>query len=299
MTRPVLLCAVVQGAVIDGKGEGVDEMKVFITILATASLLLLSTTATKAGVIRSWDGANQFGGDLYDAGSASWQYSAFESALLSQGHTVLPGISTLTPANLSGLSMFFHGSSSHTLTDSEQAAISNFVRNGGWLIVEANYGSYGEAASANSVLTALGLDSPFSSGTGGGNAYNAGTFTNAPTATTVGPLGDLRGLTFGSSNIAPIVDIGSGTLVGTNGSSNAMVEYQPYANGGRVLAVGDPYGCNLFQQAGSSFYNPNNQYAYLNFIGNDPPLSIPAPGAAVLGGIGVGLVGWLRRRRAL
>jgi hypothetical protein len=271
-------------------------MKKLITICAVAGLMFAFSQLAMAGGVRSWDDSIQRGGDLYNAGTES--YSAFEAGLLSRGHTVLPGVSTLTAADLAGVDLFFHGTNSHILTAAEASVISNFVMNGGCVLLETNSPTP-EQASANSVLSALGLGSLFNGTTGGSQSSTAGLFTSNTTWATLGPMGDLRGLTFGISLTADL-DIGSGILVGTNGLIDAIVEFQPYGtSGGRVLAVGDPLGFNLFQNIGGALYNPNNQAAYINFLENQVGQVIPAPGAILLGSIGVAFVGWLRRRRTL
>jgi len=256
-------------------------------LVTVLSLIVWWGSGTAEAVsIRSWDSANQRGGDLFNAGTGTLQYSAFEAALLAHGHTVLPGVSTLTTDNLSGVDVFFHGTGSRNLTTAEAAVISNFVMNGGRVIVEAN-SARSEQIAGNTVLAGLGLGNPFNGKTGGIQTPTGGTFTNNITATTVGPLGDLRGQTFGTSITADL-NIGTGTLVGVNQSINALVEFQPYAGGGLVLAWGDPGGFNLFQQVGAKHYNPNNQAAYLNFI-------IPEPGTVLL--VGLGGLALIRRRR--
>jgi len=261
-------------------------------------LLAVSTTAT-AGVVVSWDSPNQRGGDLYSAGTSDYGYSALEAGLLARGHTVLPGLSTLTSGALTGVDLFFHGTSSHVLTASEASAIGEFVRGGGCVLLEADTVS-SEQQSANGLLSALGLGSLFNGATGGGQSATAGSFTSNATWATVGPLGDLRGLTFGVT-LAADLDLGAGTLVGRNGAIDMIVEFQPYGDsGGRVLAVGDPFGFNMFQAVGRGYYNPNNQAAYINFFENQlgQPV-VPAPAAVLLCTLGTGVVGWLRRRRTL
>jgi hypothetical protein len=261
-------------------------MKKLSMATAGAAFIALGTLGmgqAEAGTLRSWNSATQRGGDLFNAGNDTLQYSAFESALLGRSHTILPGLSTLTEAGLAGVDVFFHGTSSRILTPAESTVLRNFVIGGGSLIIEAN-SDPSEQASGNSLLAALGLGSPYTGIVGGEQTSTAGTFLNVTSATTVGPLGDLRGLNFGSSLVADINPTG-GTLIGTNDAIRAMVEFMPFSGGGKVLAVGDPYGFNLFQRPGDSSFNPNNQKAYLNFIESQKsstPVPEPSSGLSVL-----------------
>ncbi|MCK4375886.1 MAG: hypothetical protein KAX19_11170, partial [Candidatus Brocadiae bacterium] len=247
--------------------------RLFVRVLLIVGCAFAPFSAeAEAITIRSWDSATQRGSDLFSAPMGSLDYGAFRNALLARGHTILPGVSTLSASSLSAVQVFFHGTSPNIVTAAEAAALNSFVTAGGYLIVEANSLS-SEQAGANSMLAALGLGSPYAGATGGGPS---GTFQNVVTATTVGPLGDLRGLTFGSSLTADIDPTG-GTLVGVNAAIRAMVEYN--AGLGLVLAVGDPYGFGLFYPGGSRF-NDNNRKAYLNFI--EDSYVIPEPGTLAL-----------------
>ncbi len=265
--------------------------KLLITITLSLAILLEALGGNSAGAltIRSWDSANQRGGDLFSAGNGALQYGAFSLSLLERLHTILPGVSTLTEANLADVDVFFHGTSSKTLTPTEGTVLSNFVKTGGFLIVESD-SSPSEQISANSILESLGLGSRYSCFVGGVNSSTGGTFENTVSLTTVGELGDLRGQTFGTSlatDIDPMLtDITptGGTLIGTNGSIRSIVEFQPFANGGKVLAVGDPYGFNLFQSSDDSLYNSNNQKAYLNFI-ESKQSRIPVPETSTVLGL--------------
>jgi hypothetical protein len=240
------------------------SMRTILVVFFVAAIACSAIGSADALTIRSWDDATQRGGDLFNAGSGITEYGALETALVNAGHTVLPGVSVLTAANLAGVNVFFHGASSHLLSGSEQAALASFIQNGGYLIVEANSIAT-EQQSANTALGGLGLGSPYNGATGGSQSATAGRFGSLEACTTVGPYGDLRGLTFGSSLCTDITP-GAGIVVGMNDNITCMVEFMPYAVGGKVLACGDPYGFNLFTDPGGGSYNINNLNAYLNFI---------------------------------
>jgi hypothetical protein len=83
--------------------------------------------------------------------------------------------------------------------------------------------------------------------------------------------------------------------------------------GSGIINVYDPYGLPLASLSntttGVNVTNVTGRIGYIYFnsvadgagadIDNLAFTPIPAPGAIVLGGIGVGLIGWLRRRRTL
>jgi len=62
---------------------------------------------------------------------------------------------------------------------------------------------------------------------------------------------------------------------------------------------GGVYSTNSNPYAGGEMVNFGSLYPESDAAFRVLPQAIPAPGAIILGSMGIGLVGWLRRRRAL
>lgn len=255
--------------------------------------LALAATAANASVIVSLDSANQDGGDLNSAvDSGAFDYNQLKSQILGAGHSILPGIASVSAANLAGADVFLNGKSSRVYSGAELADLVAFIQAGGCAIVEVNSGS-GHQATGNQILNALGLGNLFGAAAGP-NSANGGTFANVITATTFGSAGDLRGLTFGESVHSVITPTG-GTTVGTTSAGAIMVEFTGLGLGS-VLAVGDPLGWDLFTTPAGGLYNANNANAYLNYIGACDDHHVPDAGstAFLFAFSGLSLIG-LRR----
>jgi len=213
--------------------------------------VVVNALTNECATIKSWDSNTQRFGDLAIAAG----YSTLQTGFLNNAVNVLPGVAggSLDAAALSGVDVFFWGTSSHLLTASEQTALNNFISNGGSLIIETD-SILSEQTSANLGYSTLGLGNRV---IGPNNAANVGgTFENIVAATTVGPLGDLRGQSYAGS-VTPQIDPTGHTLIAKSVENrNTWVEFS--VGSGNVLGLADPYGVDLFTD--------NNDEAYINFV---------------------------------
>lgn len=168
----------------------------------------------------------------------------------------------ITTTYLADKDVFFTSVFTGDLTLNEQAAIYEFVMNGGVVIVDAN-SIPSEQTAANSILSALGTFASLGPGLQCENNFvDGGTISGTDTEVTNGPFGDIRGGDFGTSPTADSTLDGffDVSVASCDSDIRAVFPSGALADGsGLVMYGGDPSAFDLFTTV-----QVNNLILYLN-----------------------------------
>jgi hypothetical protein len=233
-------------------------MNRFIMTVALVTVSLAGADAALSAVIGNWSGSGR-----------SWnqgEFTTIKALMTTEGHMVLPDLPISAP-NLAGVDMYIVGEATAAPSPAEMSVLSDFVQDGGCLLVFTN-SSFSGGPGGNAILTGIGSSMSFASGFDNAvGPFSAGNFASE------GPPYNLVGQNLG---VSPGNHVSGGTTLYGFG-----LHYEGIGSG-HVYAFGDRYDHDVFSPSTS---NTNGQL-FLNIAHNcgviPEPASISLAGMALL-----------------